>query len=593
MKKLQQKTTSKVRKTWIAAGVLLLIVGAIIAGFFAFGGANSGGDSPDALDLSMETPARVTSGEAFDLVLTYTNQDVVELNDVAVTFQFPSAYTLQSADPESASPLTWKLGTIAPGETARLRLHGDVIGETGATLEWGATIAYMPANFSSTFSQDVTVTSVIGDSIIGMSADTPLRVVANNAFDYELTLTNNAERALADLRVEFTMPEDLVADSLKPQPLDQDRFVWSIEEIEAGEEQTISFEGLFSDTEGDSREVVATALLKGDDGFYKKQAELNSIYFVLTPTLDLSLKAEGSSDARAIDFGEQTEFVMTYKNASEMVYLDVALMVEITDLYELLDLSSFEDNRDGEVVNQSLMWTSATFPELERIEPGRDGSITFTLDSASSLLVDDSVSEVEAVLEPRATASEVLDIDGYTFVTTGDAVSVQAKTTTSIQAEGRYYDENLQPVGSGPLPPQVGKTTTYQIGWTISNTLNPLGDVTVTSTLPDNVTWKGNTDVTHGSPLSYDAGTRKITWTISNVGVYAGLLRSAPEASFDVSITPEESDIGRAVKLTTKAELRATDAFTGEELSLSDPAVTTELENDLGASGKGRVVAAD
>jgi hypothetical protein len=469
-----------------------------------------------------------------------------------------------------------------------VRLRGEVIGETGATVEWQAHASYAPENFSSTFSQTSSVTSVISDSIIGMQVETPLRIVPNNPFSYELTLVNHAETVLSNLRIELTAPNDLNVESANPAAVDPERHVWSIDAIEPGKTSNITFRGVFTSTDQETREIVATVLLKGDDGFYKKQTELNSIYFVLNPKLELDL-AVNSGDRAMIGLGDRPEFTLTYKNPSDVVLLDVALTVEAKDPFGLLRLETLEPS-SAKRTDQTIVWTKDAVKELDRVEPGETGVVKFSVDTVESLGVNDATTNVEATFSPRATASSVEDIEDYALASTGDPVTVGVNTTAAIQSEGRYFDENLQAVGSGPIPPEVGKTTTYQIVWLISNTLNPLQDVVVTTTLPDNVTWKGNADSTHGDLMVYDPATRIVTWKIASVGIYAGLLRSAPEGTFEVSVTPVKEDVGHSVKLTTRTELSATDKFTGTTINLSDAAITTELENDLGASGKGEVV---
>ena len=53
-----------------------------------------------------------------------------------------------------------------------------------------------------------------------------------------------------------------------------------------------------------------------------------------------------------------------------------------------------------------------------------------------------------------------------------------------------------------------------------------------------------------------------------------------------------DADVGKTLSLLGETTLVAVDAFSGEELTLSGGAVTTELPFDTLAQGKGTVVAA-
>ncbi|EKD95557.1 MAG: hypothetical protein ACD_24C00449G0001, partial [uncultured bacterium] len=62
------------------------------------------------------------------------------------------------------------------------------------------------------------------------------------------------------------------------------------------------------------------------------------------------------------------------------------------------------------------------------------------------------------------------------------------------------------------------------------------------------------------------------------------------EAWFEVSITPTNSQVGKTLTLIENSEVKAIDSLTGTSINLSVKKVTTELANDVGSQGKGKVV---
>ncbi|MBI3120360.1 MAG: hypothetical protein HYZ08_01955 [Candidatus Kerfeldbacteria bacterium] len=578
----QRKSRTR-RSTFVAfIIVIVLVLGGILA--LGFWKPVVTPTNTSSVSLRMEIPDRVTSGEPFDTTLIVTNTDAVTLKNVTVTLRPPKSYTLRSSSPEETLALTWKLSDLAPSQSQQVRWTGTVIGEKDTTVTLEALASYMPENFSSTFSETASTSTVIGDSIVGLQVETPLRVVSGTPFLYSVNVQNRSDRTLSNLRVEFSVPEDLTKDRENPRSYDEERWIWTIDAIEAGKEHKIQWYGTFGKTSEGTQQVTAHVFLKGDDGQYKKQTESSSLYFLVQPDLELNLS--GSS---IISLGDKTAFTVAYNNPTDLVYRDATISVDLTDTHGLWDLETFSSEH-GQLLDNHVIWTKKEVAELDRIEPQEQGALTFTLTATDELPINESITEIASTLRPRVTTASIEDVEDALLTKEGLPFTVSVRTTSTMQSEGRYFDENLEPLGSGPIPPEVGKKTTYVIVWSISNTLNPLEDVNVTAELPDEVTFQSVIEVTHGNPLVYDKKTRTITWTIPRVNAYAGLLRSGPEASFRVSITPDASDVGTTMKLLGRTTMTARDDFTNEEQTETDVAVTTDLENDLGAVGKGEVV---
>ena len=64
----------------------------------------------------------------------------------------------------------------------------------------------------------------------------------------------------------------------------------------------------------------------------------------------------------------------------------------------------------------------------------------------------------------------IVDAQGKTF--TGDAAELPVATEVAMQNSIRYYTEEGDQLGRGPLPPQVGETTKYWVFVQITNTTN-------------------------------------------------------------------------------------------------------------------------
>jgi len=95
-------------------------------------------------------------------------------------------------------------------------------------------------------------------------------------------------------------------------------------------------------------------------------------------------------------------------------------------------------------------------------------------------------------------------------------------TFLKIHAESRYYTEEGDQLGRGPLPPKVGQTTKYWINFFLTASPNAVKDAVIKAHLPAGVIWTGKTNVVEGEPLKFDPLSRTVTWKNNSVEATMG-----------------------------------------------------------------------
>lgn len=87
------------------------------------------GSSP--VSVAVEMPAEVTSGEAFDTIVTLRSNASAPLENVVFEARYPFGYTVRSASPKAATGALWRVGTLEPGATYVINLRGAIDGSDG------------------------------------------------------------------------------------------------------------------------------------------------------------------------------------------------------------------------------------------------------------------------------------------------------------------------------------------------------------------------------------------------------------------------------------------------------------------------------
>jgi len=155
-----------------------------------------------------------------------------------------------------------------------------------------------------------------------------------------------------------------------------------------------------------------------------------------------------------------------------------------------------------------------------------------------------------------------------------------------VLAGAYFYTVDGDQVGIGPIPPIVGLPTSYLVTWTLENSGGDLSDVQFSAKLADSAVWQGEAGMTGGT-LSYDADNRKINWRIAEWPQDA----TQKQASFYVSITPDQTMVGQIIPLIQTGEWRAADSWSEKTWQGDLPALSSNLDYDSRTKGQGQVQA--
>ncbi len=215
---------------------------------------------------------------------------------------------------------------------------------------------------------------------------------------------------------------------------------------------------------------------------------------------------------------------------------------------------------------------------IEKLKAGDKKTLSHTA-TVKDKLTDD-ITEIKATLS--ITNAEIDDVT-IEMSQTAEAVTA-LQGSVNLSAEARYYDDDLTKIGSGPIPPQVGFTTTYVLRWTVAAKGGDNSNIEVNASLPDNVTFAGSDD----DRISYDKSSQTITLALKSVKA-----SESKTVEFSVSVTPTKDDFNKLLVLVNEAILTAVDSNSDSTVQAQIDKTTSNLESDPGATDDGVVVKKD
>lgn len=542
--------------------------------------------------LDFEAVKEVASGQEFFYDLIYKNEDKVALDNIEIKIKYPDNFIFLSSDPvPSRNNDTWEIPSLDSHRSDAIRIKGKLIGPSDTSAVILADMTYRPKNFSSDFKKSAVLETKINDLGLDFSF-----INSNNALvgeDNEIVIKFKAKEQnfINNFRVSLDYPEEVV---IAAQTDDKSKSAtstpaiplikvsgpdsWLVSNLGKNEnELKIKFKVKEKKQPSVNMKIKFELPVEAKDQpvkyylFYEKDLS----YEIIKSDLNLNIIINGSSLDQAVNFGQALNYSINYANKGETLMKDVIIMAVMES--DFLDWQSLSDNNNGKVSGDSISWSKAEIPGLSELQSGAEGTIDFSLKVKPQAAID-----LGKIYQVKSYVKYSLEGKSASGENQSNTIINKINSDLSLTQQLRYFSDDNLAVGSGPLPPRVGQTTSLKVYWTLNNNLHELDNLQISLTLPANVKWDGKNRSSVGA-LSYDSQNNKITWQIGRlpVTVYKA------DAEFNVSLTPAESDRNTIMVILPGTSISALDTETGVQIDKTLKAKTSKLEDDNMAGGDG------
>ncbi|HOH67264.1 MAG TPA: hypothetical protein PK896_02110 [bacterium] len=583
MTKLEKTQRSKWKTAlYLLIAVLAILLTAAVAGFLFF--TNWGDDSftNERISLKIDPPITIVSGQEAVYTIMITNKEKVNLYNLELKLEYPDNFQYLEAMPEAENEdnNVWTFNVLRVGETQKIEIVGKVIAPVDSVQTFKGHLAFKPANLNAEFKQSAIVDIKVSSSVISLNINGPDKALANNEVEYIVSYKNLSQETFTDLQVVADYPEGFIYASAEPEPMEGFSNTWSIDSIESDQGGEIKIKGNYSAvTEPGTKDFKVRIQIKKDADYYPQSEQVLNTE-VVKDQLTMQLIINGSAQDQPVAFGDLLTYSLSYKNTGESNLENIKIKANFDS--QILDLNSIQDEAGGAVEGNSIVWDGKNIPLLLRLGPGEEGQINWQIkikDAAAVVNQDIAKFSVSSYAE-----AAIEQVGGSQAVIRTKTITNLVSSDLGVNAGARYYSEDNIPLGLGPIEPKVGEVSTYNIKLELINNLNDVKDVRLVASLPANVEW-ADKETHNTGDLVYDSKARQLTWYISR------LVKSAQntEATFNVSIEPQSSDLGRVLILVSNLSLSAKDSQTGAEINKGLKAITTAFTDPILGSVSGIV----
>jgi len=542
------------------------------------------------IEFSIDGKTEVKAGEETNYVINYKNTSNVEVKNVKIEAEFPKNFRYIESDPAPAKNKNlWEIDSIPAHRSGLIRLKGAIIGPVDEANTIVARITYMPVNFSSEFKKDASIITTVKDIGINFVFTNPESALAGDTNEVVIKFTASPESSIKNFLINIDPNDNIeyLATDNESGNAKNKKASTSIEEIKSGSwqinnvgetEQELKFSFKFKDKVKDKEDMNIHFEQQYENVTYRFFDKTLNIE-VVKNNLNLTLILNGTRDSGGIDFGQALNYSLVYANKGESEMKDVVIMAVLDG--DLLDWASLSDKNKGQTQTNSITWSKEEIPGLASVGIGQEGTIDFSINVSSSTEIDinksyEIKSYAQFLLGGQKKSSD--DMKSNTIIS-------KLNSDTNIKEQVKYFNDDNIAVGSGPLPPKVGQTTSFKVYWTVSNNLHELNDLKIETKLPAYVKWEDKNQVSAGT-LQYIIEENKVVWNIGRLPISVPLA----EGEFTISITPTLDDADKIMVLLNGTNLTGTDSATMSTINKSNKAKTTKLEDDTIAESDGIVV---
>ncbi len=535
--------------------------------------------------LEIQGPAEVYRGIPFEIDVSISNTTDSLITEAELTLTHrDSIVNLETLGTKSITADV--IGDLGSGSLAKKTYRLIATGEVGSEEEITFNLVYFGSQ-GNRFETSETKKIKITGSAVQLEVQKPEQILPGSVFELNVKYKNISEFDLAEAVLEIKYPTafKFIAASLNPDSLNN---YWRLGELRSGSSGNLKIKGTLESTDNTSftMPIIFGARFLGEDfSIAGKEIELT-----ISPSpIGINVLINRRTDYVA-RVGDRLTYTIQYQNNSGIALADVQIKAELQG--ELYDFNTLKANANINLGNRTVGWDIAYVPGLRLLDPGASGEVSLEI----KLKDDFPINRLNDKNFTLRFSAEIISPSVPYYLTasqTKAATSLETKVAglITIEAKAFYRDSLSKIVNSGPIPPRVGKATSYTVHWLIRNYSTDVNDVSVRTVLPPGVTWTGIQKSNIDSVPLYNEATREVVWTIPKVRATKGILDEPLVAVFQIQATPTAADLGKFQELISVTNLRAIDNFTGLELSSSDVAINTSLPDDITiGQGGGRVV---
>lgn len=513
--------------------------------------------SKEVLKLEILSESEIQAFEEIEYLVKYKNNGDITLEDAEIIFEYPENSQIEN---KGDLRIVEKLEDIYPGEERSISFKARLFGKENEIKTAKADLSYRPKNLKAFYTSETTYSTKIKFVPLTFEFDLPSKAETARPIEILLNYFSNSEFPLFNLRIIIEYPPGFEFLESEPQALEKTD--WDIPILNKAEGGRIEIKGNLSGEIKEQKIFRAKLGIWKENQFILLKEAIRGVE-ISNPRLAIYQQIN-KTDNYIANPGDILHYEISFRNIGEESFSNLFLISRLEgQAFDFATINSeYGQFNPGD---SSLIWDYKKIPKLRFLNQGEEGKVEFWINLKEEWEIFSS-QDKNFTLKNKVIISQVKE-------------EFETKINSKLVVSQTGYFEDEVFGNSGPIPPEVDKTTTYTIIWQAKNYYSDVKNVKLKATLPRNVKLSGKI-FPEDSKLTFDLQSREIVWNIGSLTAGKGILNPAPNIAFQVSLTPTEDQRGQIVSIINKAKISGEDEWTSQNLQSIVPAIDTTLPDD-------------
>ena len=543
---------------------IFIIILAVITGILGFYYYQKNIYSKEALRLEILGSEQADVLQEIEYIVKYKNNGETRLDDPQLIFEYPE-HSIPSEDTSlRITKSSDELGqAIYPGQEQTFHFKCRLFGKQGESKKAQATLSYQPKNLKARYESITTFTTIIEKVPFTFNFDLPSKIESGKELEFNINYFSNIEYPLSNLRVSVEYPTGFEFIGSTPQSLE--KIEWDIGLLNRAEGGRIEISGKLLGGVG-AEEIFKAKIGSWQDGEFVLLKEITKGITIIQPSLYISQQINGNPEYAASP-GDLLHYQVFFKNIGEDLLSNLFLIAKLEG--EAFDFDTLRAPQgEFESGDNSIIFDWKRIAKLQFLDAGKQGEIEFWIELKKEWPIFSAEDK-----NPVITSKIYLSQAEEEFIN---------KVNSKLVISQKVYFQDEVFGNTGPMPPKVGKDTTYTVMWQAKNYYNDVNDVRVKAVLPENVDLTGKIfPEDESSNFALDSESREIVWEVKELKMSQGILGTpCPNISFQIKFNPSESQKGKTLEIIQGIKIIGLDNWTGDEIEATALNINTTLPDD-------------
>jgi Domain of unknown function DUF11 len=575
-----KKPRRRYRMVILLASVVMFVAAVAVSSIYLFFGGNQ--ISADNISLTLTVPFTLAGGEVAAMQVSVANQNSVPIESAVLIVNYPSGTKSVDEGNRELYEARIPVEAIAPGEAINIPVRAILYGEENEEKEVKVAIEYRVKGSSGAFYKEAPAQLIkISSSPVAVRVTGVEKISSGQEMELRILVQSNTASMQRNVLVSTSYPNSFAFVSSEPEPAYGDNS-WILAELPPGGSTEIVVRGSVTGQANEASEVqvkVGNPQLNNQFmmGSVLSQSKLS--YVIEKPFTGVTVSINGDADGEAVlNPGDEAEVKVTVKNTLEEAIYD--MRVELRPEGNLIRDDKLQVTQGYfDASAKTIRYDVSGQSDLAEIGPGESREFTFRV------LPDRGQGTAGFTVSANVFARRVNESQAAEVLIGNALAEAKYSSEPSLGVELGYGNASFEDTGA--VPPVAGLATTYTVTLVAGAGVNDMTSAVVTTNLPQYVSWL---DATKGDgAVEFNPVSKQLRWVAGDVS--AGKSKTM---TFQVSLVPSTTQVGRTVAVIGAQELRATDRFTGVALRAQQKELINELSTELGfVRDNGVVQAAD